>query len=76
MTATFAAWFYSLNETSPPNVLVQLREYGAARFGLQRRRHEKMNQIKNLLFLILKRALRKYNQNTHSCKNTPVTRRN
>ncbi len=35
-----------------------------------------MNQIKNLLFLILKRALRKYNQNTHSCKKTPVTRRN
>ncbi len=30
-----------------------------------------MNQIKNLSFLILKRALRKYNQNTHAWKKTP-----
>gem|GEM_PF-6650598 len=35
-----------------------------------------MNQIKNLSFPILKRALRKYNQNIHTRKKTPVTRRN
>ncbi|NKC48283.1 hypothetical protein HED54_07415 [Ochrobactrum anthropi ATCC 49188] len=33
-----------------------------------------MNQIKNLSFLILKRATRKHNQNAHTLKKTPVTR--